>query len=105
MKTEEFNKLSKEMMIECFKILEKKGHDYTLGSNDALGNFKLIASRTGLTPLQVFSVYFLKHVDSILTYVKNGELKSETIESRIQDAINYLLLLHGLIKEKETEKL
>ena len=69
-----------------------------------MANFKLVARNTGLTPLQVWSVYFHKHIDSIMTFVKKGELKSESIDSRIHDSINYLLLLNGLIKEQINEK-
>jgi hypothetical protein len=101
MNIEKFNELNKEMMKNCYTLLNQKGHDYTNGEQDALYNFKLVATRTGLTPLQVWSVYFTKHIDAIYTYLKKGELKSEPIDSRIQDAINYLLLLNGLIKEKE----
>jgi len=102
MKVEEFNTLNKEVIVECLKLLDFKGHDYTgAADDDALANFKLVAHTTGLTPLQVWSVYFHKHVDAIMTFVKKGELKSEKIDTRIQDAINYLLLLNGLIKENE----
>ena len=105
MKIEDFNNLNKEMLKECFKTLDFKGHDYTgAAEEDALANFKLVAHTTGLTPLQVWSVYFHKHVDAIMTFIKKGELKSETIDSRILDAINYLLLLNGLIKETENAK-
>jgi hypothetical protein len=91
---------SGEIMKECFKLLQTKGHDYTGGDDDALANFKYVGTRTGLDPKQVWAVYFNKHVEAIFTYIKRGELKSETVESRIQDAINYLLLLNGLIQEK-----
>jgi hypothetical protein len=92
---------SGELVKECFKLLSTKGHDYTGGDDDALANFKYVGLRTGLDPKQVWAVYFNKHIEAIFTYIKRGELKSESVESRIQDAINYLLLLNGLIKEEE----
>jgi len=100
MTIEKLNELNKDIIKECFKLLNDKGHDYTGANEDTLANFKMVAQRTGLSPLQVWTVYFTKHADAIQTYIRKGELKSETIESRIEDAINYLLLLNGLIKEK-----
>ena len=101
MTIDNFNELNKDIIRQCFKLLNDKGHDYTEAGTDALANFKLVSSRVGLSPLQVWSVYFTKHIDSLDTYIKKGELKSETIDSRIQDSINYLLLLNALVKEKE----
>ena len=104
MTNEKFTEISKQMMKNCFELLTYKGQDYTNGNIDVLHNFKKTASNVELTPLQVWSVYFQKHIDAIHTYIQKGELKSETIDSRIQDAINYLLLLHGLVEENKTIK-
>ena len=68
-----------------------------LAMNDA--GFKQGAIRIGLTPLQVWAIYFYKHIAAIETYVKNGSVSSEPIEGRIADAINYLILLRALIEE------
>jgi cyclopropane fatty-acyl-phospholipid synthase-like methyltransferase len=83
---------------EIVAINKTKGHDYA-GEEDALSNFKRNADRLGLTPIQVWGVYFHKHLDAIETYVREGGVPSEPIEGRIQDAILYLYLLRGLISE------
>lgn len=104
MNNERFSEKSKQMMKECFELLTNKGQDYTNGDVDVLRNFKKTAVNVGLTPLQVWSVYFMKHIDAIQTYIQKGELKSEPIESRIQDAINYLLLFNALIEDVKEKK-
>jgi hypothetical protein len=70
---------------EIVAINKTKGHDYA-GEEDALSNFKRNADRLGLTPIQVWGVYFHKHLDAIETYVREGGVASEPIEGRIQDA-------------------
>lgn len=80
-------------------INKTKGHDYA-GDEDALRNFKEQAAELGLSPEQVWGVFFGKHLKAIHTYVREGAVASEPIEGRVHDAILYLFLLLGLIKEK-----
>ncbi|RLC39729.1 MAG: hypothetical protein DRH51_06665 [Candidatus Coatesbacteria bacterium] len=87
---DDFYALVKNMQEEEQDILFRKGHDYQCGSDDVLANFKRIAERLSLSPLEVWAVYFLKHIDAILTFVKKGEVASEDIEGRFNDARNYL---------------
>jgi hypothetical protein len=90
----------KKMVEEEESTMIQKGHEYTIGSDDKLANFKNVAKDTGLRPMQVWAVYFLKHIASICNYVKDGrEASNEPIEGRIMDARNYLALLRGLIEE------
>ena len=77
----------------------RKGHDYA-GDDDALRNFKSQAADAGVTTEQVWSIFFGKHLAAIHTYVREGDVASEPIEGRILDAILYLYLLLGLVKEK-----
>ena len=82
--------------------MKGKGHDYTAGNDDRLINFKEVGKRAGVSPLQCWLVYFLKHVDSICTRVSTGKQESgEPIEGRIADIRNYALLGLALIKEEE----
>lgn len=86
-------------------LIDTKGREYTGGAEtgndlDTLANFKRVAERTGLTPLQVWSVYFLKHVDAICTHIGDPTRQvSEPISGRIDDARTYLGLLECLITE------
>ena len=80
-----------------------KGHDYA-GDEDALSNFKQDAERIRKIAANnpVFAkwyTYFDKHWQAILTFLEEGDVKSEPIEGRIDDALLYLFLLRGLIEE------
>jgi hypothetical protein len=89
-----------EPTFEAVRALnQNKGRDYS-GDADALSNFKRHATSLGLTPEQVLYVYLAKHWDAITSYVKNGQVESEPVDGRIDDAITYLLLLKGLVSEQ-----
>lgn len=104
MTNDEFYKLFEKMHSDEESVMISKGREYTIGSDDKLQNFKDVARQTGLKPIQVWSVYFLKHIASIQNYVKDGvEASNEPIEGRIMDARNYLALLAGLIKEQKRQ--
>ncbi len=107
MQTKDFYEMFEKMIEAEKEIMIGKGREYTIGSDDKLANFKDVAEKTGLTPIQVWQVYFLKHISSICNYVKDGvEASNEPIDGRFMDARNYLALGIALIKEaKENESL
>lgn len=83
------------------KITDAKRPDYTVGSEDVLKNFKAVAERTGMTPLQVAGVYYLKHIDALCAYIKNPDAPtSEPIWGRLADIANYTELIAGIIAER-----
>jgi len=102
MRQNDFDKMFEESITAMRSLLCSKGADYS-DDNDRLSNFKIIADLVGITPLQVWAVYKLKHTIAIMNYVKKGKLESEPIESRFFDENNYGMLGLGLIKEKEDE--
>lgn len=103
MTLEERQRIAEMRFAKCAKLLMAKGKDYA-GDQDALSNFKGVARRLGLSKYQVWGVYFLKHImsitNSIIANPKNPQVESEPLESRITDAINYLVLFEALLKEK-----
>ena len=83
-------------------IANAKRPAYTIGSDDVLRNFKSVAERIGVTPMQVWAVYFLKHIDAISALAKSEAIpQAEAIEGRFADALNYLDLGYALYKEKQ----
>lgn len=98
MKRSEFNEFMENFLLQTTEIMTTKGNDYA-GDEDVLTNFKTNASRLGLDPAQVWAVYFMKHIDAILTHVRDGEVKSEPIEGRVSDAINYLILFAAMLED------
>jgi hypothetical protein len=99
MKEERFYELAGKMWVECMEIMRSKGQAYS-GKEDKLGNFKRVAKKLGLSPKQVWYVYFAKHLDALSSYLKGEYVDSEPIKGRLQDLINYVLLLWGLIYEE-----
>lgn len=105
MKSEERLKIIKRLHEDELAMIETKGREYTGGAEagndlDTLHNFKDVAEQTGMTALQCWGVYFLKHISAIMTYVKDPERDlSEPIDGRIMDARTYLGLLQCLIDE------
>lgn len=57
----------------------------------------------GITPMQCWGVYYLKHVLAIATFVKFGKVESEGIKSRFVDANNYSYLGLALIEDEKGE--
>jgi hypothetical protein len=80
-------------------IAKAKRPDYTIGSADVLANFKRVAERAGIQPMQAWLIYFLKHVDAISSYAGGNTNPSEPIDARFADAMNYLYLGYALIEE------
>ena len=101
MKAEEYKKLRDEFIEETFKLSDEKRIEYTEGNHmdNVLWNFENIGSLVNLEPLKVLSVYYQKHNSSITNFFKEGKEYSEPIEGRIQDMINYLLLMVAMLRK------
>lgn len=106
MNGQDFNTLVRHTVEDIQTLLIVKGGEYA-NSEDRLANFKRGASLTGCTPEQVCFIYLSKHYDGIASYVSTtakgkARVSSEPIEGRIDDLINYCLLLKGLISERRS---
>lgn len=82
------------------EILEKANAEYS-NDKDALDNFKLIGRILDLPPEKVAAVYWLKHVIGITKYINGNTNQRDSFQGRANDARNYIVLLAGLIKERE----
>ena len=100
MTTEEFEKLVDTGRQRRDRIMCAKGQDYTISDPDRLANFKNVAKRLGITPLQAWGVYWLKHVDAVCNFIKtDGRSQSEPITGRLDDISNYNSLLEAINAE------
>lgn len=80
---------------------DTKGKEYA-NSTSRFANFDRLAERLGVSNLIVGWVYITKHLDSIESFIKTGRtFSTEPIEGRLVDAITYLTLIAGMIREKE----
>lgn len=92
-----------DLLEEATRIEGAKRPAYTLASSDVLHNFKHVAKRMGITPMQAWGVYFLKHVDAICAQAKNPNIpQAEELIGRYADAINYLKLGWALSQEESS---
>lgn len=104
MKYEEMEELQEGLFDQIRKIRITKGREYAT-DKDTLADFKEVAADAGITPLQCWLTYVQKHQRAISTFVREGAVKSESIEGRILDVVVYHILLLGLVKDLEKESL
>lgn len=102
MTLEQFEAASTELAESAQDIQRAKRPAYTGGNVDVLHNFKTVAARVGITPHQVWAVYWLKHVDAILSAMARPDLpQAEEVIGRFSDSRNYEDLGWALYKERE----
>ena len=94
--------LHKEFCNRALVILAQKSNDYAT-SADPFANFKrgeilgFASAETGLM-LRV-----VDKISRISTFLQKGELKvdNESVQDSILDVINYMILLQGMIADKD----
>ena len=107
MNTHDFEEdIFKPTIDEMRRIMLTKGAEYS-GDDDRLANFKRNAIALGLDPLQIWAVYAAKHWDAVMQFVKDAGAgkereRGEPIEGRVDDLLNYCMLLKGLLQERKT---
>ena len=100
MNKKEYDKLRTKFIEETLSLSDTKRIEYTEGNHNdnVLWNFDSISSNLGIAPIEVLSVYLSKHISSLFSYFKTRKTYSEPIEGRVQDIINYLILMVAMIK-------
>lgn len=103
MDREEFSELLDSTFGDLYTLNAEKGHDYA-GDENVFSNFERGAEKFGLRREQVLGIFLAKHLDAIDTWIREGEVRSEPIDGRIQDAVMYLLLLLGMASESDSKR-
>lgn len=98
-----YAKLVEETITKLKYLSAVKGGEYA-GDEDRLANFRRNSERLGMSMEAVWAVYAMKHVDSILQYVKDINAgrtreRSEPLSGRADDIIVYMLLLKAMLEE------
>lgn len=102
MQITEYDKVANGLLSLAHEIEISKRPGYTGGSIDVLANFKGVAARAGITTEQAWAVYFLKHIDAIVSIMTKPELAvSEAPPGRFADAVNYLKLGYAILQERQ----
>lgn len=85
-------------------VMKDKGGAYSRGEENCNSNFYRVGEALGHEPMQVAWVYALKHIDALSAYIKGGckgkLIGSESVEGRIGDAVNYLLILYSILVQE-----
>jgi hypothetical protein len=108
MNKQEFLHFHQQVTRKCYEIVEKKNNDYAGDrvEDNAFANFERIEI-LGVTSTEVgvFTRY-LDKVGRIATFLKKGilEVVDESVEDTICDAINYLIILLGVIQSKKKKR-
>lgn len=104
MNFKKFSKLLEARIIKTRQVLDAKNKEYSDGE-DKLYNFKRASVILDCTPERALLGMKTKHDVSILDLVdkiEEGEfVHPDLLDEKIGDAINYLILLEALIKERQ----
>ena len=94
--------LHKDTCEKCLKIMEKKNHDYSGGTSSPFENF-LAGEILGISGELGILMRSLDKFQRIRSFADTGKLMvtNESVDDAIEDVINYMILLKGLIKHKQ----
>lgn len=95
----ELSQLIETIFKEVQSTREAGQKEYARDSNNAFANFERIGGLLHKTKEEILMVYLLKHMDGIVSWVEGYKSQREDVTGRITDAITYLCLLWGMVKE------
>ena len=92
--------------VDCMSMIRVKNADYSQNEQkgDRIAAFRRISRDIGIPMTKVWAVFCQKHWGAIMRFIKDGHVESEPIDGRINDVINYHVLLGAIIddvKEKD----
>lgn len=103
MTKDELFALHEETCQKCLGIMVKKNHDYSGGdASSPFANFK-DSEVFGIPGELGILLRVLDKLKRLQAFINTGELKvtAEGWEDACEDVINYMILLKGMLKEKE----
>jgi hypothetical protein len=100
MHVEEFNAILEERIVKIRDVLASKSKEYAT-SGDRLHNFKEAARLEDTDPARALRGMLVKHWVSIMDLTRSYGLAHARIDEGIGDAVNYLILLEAVLKEKQ----
>lgn len=104
MTPEEFERHYDYVVEQEKSTLCKKRTEYADGES-RFSNFEEGSHLTGLTPEQTLWCYMAKHLVSVRDVVNGKKVSKELLREKIGDVRNYLVLLEGMILDKQSEHL
>ncbi len=98
MNSETFNQILEETFERCRCIMEMKSDEYA--THDRLHNFKVASLIQMVSPRKALWGMANKHLVSIMDIVGGRPTDRATLDEKINDMINYLVLLKALVIEE-----
>lgn len=102
MTTGDLLKLHRTTCDAARNMMRSKNHDYTDGSADPFANFRTseILGVAGELGILIRSLDKFKRIQ---TFINKGTLKvkGESVNDAIEDLINYMILLKGMIADRD----
>ena len=101
MNAEKFKEILGNRLNLIDEILDAKGKEYS-SETDRLHNFKIAARINHCSPVQALWGMATKHLVSIVDMVEQKNqvnFNHDTVDEKVGDLINYLILLEALMKE------
>lgn len=91
-----------DRFVDCIDLLKAKNSDYTegQGDRDRIKHFREAAAKHDIPMKKVWGIFVDKHWSAVQKFLKSGQTESEPIEGRIQDVINYMILLTAIIDDE-----
>ena len=105
MKAKDYKVMRDDFLKATLELSDNKRIEYTEGNHmdNVLWNFENSAKDVNSTPMKVLIIFLNKHLSSLKSYFRTGKEFSESIEGRIMDIINYLLLLVAMIRNEREQ--
>ena len=101
MKHSQMHKLMDTILKNIVKIRDEGQKEYAHDENNVFANFERSSRLLDISRDKALKVFLLKHIDGIAAYVKGHKSQREDVRGRITDCIVYLMLLWGMIEEKD----
>ena len=100
----EFNEMLKtiDRVMEIVKQTHIQGQkEYAHDEDNVFANFERVGNSLDISREKALTVYLLKHIDGVMSYLKGHRSQREDVRGRITDIIVYLMLLWGMVEENE----
>jgi hypothetical protein len=105
MTRQDFDKLVAERVAKIASVISSKGNEYSGNGDDRMHHFKVAARICNETPEKALWGIAMKHLVSVIDIINDLDkgivASKERVDEKIGDTINYLILLEGLLEERE----
>lgn len=105
MTREELLQIHRDLCSRSCDLMKKKSEDYATG-DDPFANFKRGEILGFATSEEGLMLRVVDKISRISTFLKRGQLnvENESVEDSIMDIINYMVLLQGMLVDKNNKR-